>query len=127
MLFRSRGKLDAIGHITDLVGMQKDRNAQFMVAEVEEVMIPGPVQAQEMDAKKVEEGKFEVDKQENVETQVKVSTKEYVIKKDDSLWKIAAQQLGSGHRWKYLYEFNKDQIKNPSKLKAGTTILIPVE
>jgi len=28
----SRGKLDAVAPITDLVGMQKDRNAQFMIA-----------------------------------------------------------------------------------------------
>src|SRR3989338_8789615 len=33
----SRGKLDAVAPISDLVGMQKDRNAQFMIAEVEEV------------------------------------------------------------------------------------------
>ena len=31
----SRGKLDAVAPVNDLVGMQKDRNAQFMIAEVE--------------------------------------------------------------------------------------------
>lgn len=36
----SRGKLDALAPTHDIVGMQKDRNAQFMIAEVEEVMIP---------------------------------------------------------------------------------------
>ena len=36
----SRGKLDAVAPISDLFGMQKDRNAQFMVAEVEEVIMP---------------------------------------------------------------------------------------
>jgi outer membrane protein OmpA-like peptidoglycan-associated protein len=123
----SRGKLDAVSPVKDLVGMQKDRNAQFMVAEVEEVMMPDPSQAQAENAKQVEEGKYIVEKEEKVETEVKVSTKEYVIQKDDSLWKIAAKELGSGHRWKYLYEFNKDRIKNPNKLKAGTTILIPIE
>jgi outer membrane protein OmpA-like peptidoglycan-associated protein len=35
----SRGKLDSVAHVDDLVGMAKDRNAQFMIAEVEEVMI----------------------------------------------------------------------------------------
>ncbi|MBI3990784.1 MAG: OmpA family protein, partial [Candidatus Omnitrophica bacterium] len=56
----SRGKLDAVAPITDLVGMQKDRNAQFMIAEVEEVMIPYPGETQEIEvpeAKKIEEGK----------------------------------------------------------------------
>ena len=28
---------------------------------------------------------------------------------------------------KYLYEMNKDKIKNPNKLKAGVKIVIPVE
>jgi nucleoid-associated protein YgaU len=35
--------------------------------------------------------------------------------------------MGSGNRWKYLYELNKEVIKNPDKLKAGVVIKIPVE
>jgi len=124
----SRGKLDAVAPITDLVGMQKDRNAQFMIAEVEEVMIPAPDLPQiQQEAKPVEEGKYIIEKEEHVESAVKVSEKEYVIQKGDSLWKIAEKELGSGHRWKYLYELNKDKIKNPNKLKAGQKIVIPVE
>ncbi|MDP3790958.1 MAG: OmpA family protein [Candidatus Omnitrophota bacterium] len=122
----SRGKLDAIAHVRDLVGMAKDRNAQFMVAEVEEINIPYAGEAPE-GAKSVEEGKYVEETEEVVESQVKVSTREYVIQKDDSLWKIAQKEMGSGHRWKYLYELNKDVIKNPKKLKAGTKIVIPIE
>ncbi len=122
----SRGKLDAIAHVTDLEGMAKDRNAQFMVAEVEETMIPytGTPPA---DAQQVSENKYVEETKEKVESQVKVSTREYVIKEGDSLWKIAQKELGNGNRWEYLYEFNKDRIKNPKKLKAGKTIIIPVE
>ena len=129
----SRGKLDAIAHVTDLVGMQKDRNAQFMVAEVEEVMIPyageSLAEAKESlkEAKVIEEGKLLEEKKENVESEIKVSTKEYTIQKNDSLWKIAAKELGSGHRWNTLYELNKDKIKNPKKLKVGIKIIIPIE
>jgi len=124
----SRGKLDAVAPITDLVGMQKDRNAQFMIAEVEEVMIPAPDLPQiQQEAKPVEEGKYIIEKEEHVESAVKVSQKEYIIQKNDSLWKIAEKELGSGHRWKYLYELNKDRIKNPNKLKAGQKIIIPIE
>lgn len=122
----SRGKLDAVAPLTDLVGMQKDRNAQFMIAEVQEVMIPyeGPVPPE---AKAVENGKFITETTEKVESQVKVSTREYVIQGGDSLWKIAQKELGSGSRWKYLYQLNKDVIDNPNKLKAGKKIMIPVE
>ena len=62
-----------------------------------------------------------------MESQPKASTKEYTIQKDDSLWKIAVKEMGNGNRWKYLYELNKERIKNPNKLKAGVVILIPVE
>lgn len=123
----SRGKLDAVAPISDLVGMQKDRNAQFMIAEVEEVMIPAGSFPEERNATEVEEGKYIIEKDEKVESAVKVSTREYVIKKNDSLWKIAEREMGNGNRWKYLYELNKGRINNPNKLKLGQTIIIPVE
>lgn len=123
----SRGKLDALAPITDLFGMQKDRNAHFVIAEVEEVMLPAPGSAEELEAKPLEEGKFLLEKEENVESELQVSTKNYKVQKGDTLWKIAQKELGSGHRWKYLYELNRNKIKTPHKLKAGTTIVIPVE
>ena len=122
----SRGKLDAIAYVKDLLGMAKDRNAQFMVAEVEEINIPYAGDIPE-NATVVAEGKYVEQVQEIVEAEPKVSTREYVVKQNDSLWKIAEAQLGGGHRWKYLYELNKDRIKDPKKLKAGTRIIIPVE
>ena len=124
----SRGKLDAIAPVTDLVGMQKDRNAQFMIAEVREVMMPykGETQVPQT-AQPVEEGKYSIEEEEVVESEIQVSTKEYVTKKGDTLWKIAQRELGSGHRWKNIYNLNKDKIKNPDRVKPGTKILIPVE
>lgn len=123
----SRGKLNAVAPITDVVGMQKDRNAQFMIAEVEEIMMPSPEPPAEPGVQKVEEGKYMVQTEEKLESAPKASTKEYTIQKNDSLWKIAQKEMGNGKRWQYLYELNKDRIKNPNKLKAGTVILIPVE
>ncbi len=126
----SRGKLDAIAPVTDLVGMAKDRNAQFMVAEIEEVMLPyqGEAPAEvPAGAQKVEEGMYVEQAEEMVEGEIKVTTKDYTIQPGDSLWKIAQKELGSGHRWQYLYNLNKDRIKDPQKLKAGTKIVIPIE
>lgn len=132
----SRGKLDAIAPVTDLVGMAKDRNAQFMIAEVEEVMIPYPGEGPETEeakpaeaeeAKEIEEGKYLIEKEEVVESEIKVETKEYITKKGDTLWGIAQKELGDGNKWKNIYELNKEKIKNPNKLKAGKRLLIPIE
>jgi len=123
----SRGKLDAIAPVTDLIGMQKDRNAQFMIAEVEEIMLPYQGEPDIPRVKKIEEGKYLVEEEKKVESEIKVTTKEYIIQKNDSLWKIAKKELGNGNRWKNIYELNKDKIKNPNKLKAGQKITIPIE
>ncbi len=123
----SRGKLDAIAPVTDLVGMQKDRNAQFMIAEVEEVMIPAPGEAQLEQATKVEEGKYVIDEEKNVESKIKVSTRVYTVKAGDTFSSIARKELGKPGRWKNIYELNKEKVKDPNKLKAGIKILIPIE
>lgn len=123
----SRGKLDAIAPLMDILGMQKDRNAQFMIAEIQEVMIPYPEELEEMRAEPIEEGKYLVEEKEVVESGVKVSTKEYTVKKGDTLSGIASKEYGGAHRWKYLYELNKSRIKNPNKLEVGQKIIIPVE
>jgi outer membrane protein OmpA-like peptidoglycan-associated protein len=115
----SRGKLDALAPTHDIVGMQKDRNAQFMIAEVEEVMIP----AEKAD---LYEGKSIEEKQE-LTGQIRVSTKDYVIKSGDTLWAIAAREYGDGKQWKRIYEFNKDVISNPNRPRKGTRIQIPIE
>lgn len=124
----SRGKLDAVAPVKDVMGMQKDRNAQFMVAEVDEVNIPADqVPSKDANLQIADDGKYVVEEKENVESGMKVSTTEYTIKANDSLWKIAQKEMGNGNRWQYLYELNKDRIKNPNKLKKGTVIIIPIE
>jgi len=127
VLIVSRGKLDAVAPITDIVGMQKDRNAQFMIAEVEEVLIPYPDIIEGYDAKKIGESSFLIEEEKDLIGQIKATTKEYVIKEGDSLSKIAKEHMGSAHRWQHLYEMNKDKIKDPNKLRKGQKILIPVE
>ncbi len=117
----SRGKMDALAPTNDIEGMQKDRNAQFMIAEVEEVMIPAS-QAHLYQDKVIEE-------KENVEGAIKVNFKDYVIQPGDTLWKIAEREYGAGQgrQWKRIYEFNKDVIADPNKPKKGARIRIPIE
>lgn len=126
----SRGKLDALAPVTDLVGMAKDRNAQFMVAVVEEVSLPYPGKPEGIageDVRQVDEHKYVVEKEEQVEGEIKVTTKDYVIKKGDTLWSISEKELGDGKKWKNIYRLNKSKIKDPNRLRSGIKIVIPVE
>ena len=117
----SRGKLDALAPTNDIEGMQKDRNAQFMIAEVEEVMIPAS-QASLYQDKVIEE-------KEVVEGAIRVDFKDYTIQPGDTLWKIAEREYGQGQgrQWKRIYEFNKEVISDPNKPRKGTRIRIPIE
>jgi nucleoid-associated protein YgaU len=51
----------------------------------------------------------------------------YVVRRGDSLWRIAsrADVYGRGVRWKRLYEANQDRIGNPDRIHPGQEIQIP--
>ena len=51
----------------------------------------------------------------------------YRIKKDDTLRKIARQFYGDERKWKLIYEYNKDIIKNPDLIFPCVKIRIPKE
>lgn len=57
---------------------------------------------------------------------VKPVPKVYVVKKGDNLWKIAKLQLGSGARWKEIYNLNRKVIgADPDKLHPGQRLVMP--
>jgi nucleoid-associated protein YgaU len=50
----------------------------------------------------------------------------YTVKKGDNLWNIAKKHLGSGSKWKDIYNANKGVIgSNPNLIYAGQKITIP--
>lgn len=59
----------------------------------------------------------------------KVATPEkpdkYVVKKGDSLWKIAGKVYGNPLKWHRIYKANKDKIKNPNRIYPNTVLVIP--
>jgi lysozyme len=50
-------------------------------------------------------------------------TKDYVVKEQDSLWKISEKIYGSGYNWVDIVKENK--IQNPNLLYVGTKLIIP--
>jgi LysM repeat protein len=58
----------------------------------------------------------------------------YTVKKGDSLWRIAAQHLGSGTQWPRIWKYNNRRevmaatgrgVPNPDLIYVGQTIMIP--
>ncbi len=49
----------------------------------------------------------------------------HLVRPGDSLWRIAAQEMGEGYLWPALYRANRDQIQNPSVLYPGQRLAIP--
>ena len=58
-------------------------------------------------------------------TETTDSAKQYTLQSGDRLMTIALREYGDRNFWAYLYEENKDKIKNPDLVPAGLTITIP--
>lgn len=50
---------------------------------------------------------------------------EYTVQKNDTLQKISKKFYDTYRRWNKIYEANKDKIKDPNHVKAGTVLTIP--
>ena len=51
----------------------------------------------------------------------------YVVKEDDSLWKISAEQLGNGSRFEEISKLNTDVLNDKNKLKPGMKLRLPAK
>lgn len=51
----------------------------------------------------------------------------YVVVSGDSLWLIAANQLGNNKRWREIYNLNQNIIANPELIFAGQKLAMPAK
>lgn len=51
--------------------------------------------------------------------------KMYIVKKGDSLSKIAKHEYGDANKWRRIFEANQDQIKDPDLIQPGQELKIP--
>lgn len=49
----------------------------------------------------------------------------YTVKENDKLWRIAAEQLGSGTRWTEIRDLNPDVLKGGEQLQVGMRLKLP--
>ena len=49
----------------------------------------------------------------------------YTVKENENLWKIAAEQLGSGNAWTQIRDLNQDILKGEDQVRVNTRIRIP--
>lgn len=68
---------------------------------------------------------WKVAKAAEPEVPAEPATQTYVVKSGDCLWNIAAKELGSGLKWKDIYEANKATIKDANLIYVGQTLVIP--
>ncbi len=55
----------------------------------------------------------------------KTKTAKYVVKRDDTLWKIATQIFGNGSRYHEIFKLNRDIIRNADDIAVGTCLSLP--
>ena len=53
------------------------------------------------------------------------AAKTYTVKPGDTLSKIAKEHLGNANAYMKIFEANKDQLKDPDKIKPGQVLRIP--
>ena len=51
----------------------------------------------------------------------------HTVVKGDNLWKISERTLGSGARYKEIFEANRPMLKDPDKIYPGQVLRIPAK
>ena len=59
------------------------------------------------------------------ETNNAPKAKTYTVKQGDTLWAISAKYLGSGAKYRLIYNANRNVLSNPNIVKVGQVLTIP--
>lgn len=49
----------------------------------------------------------------------------HVVRRGETLWSIADLRLGSGGRWREIFDLNRDRVAEPTRLSEGTVLALP--
>jgi len=53
------------------------------------------------------------------------AAEQYTVQQGDSFWTISKKAYGSGRYWQKLADYNREQVPNPDRMRAGAVIAIP--
>ena len=62
----------------------------------------------------------------SAESRKAIQSKRYVVREGDSLWRIAAEQLGDGSRYGEIAKLNADILEDEDSLTVGMPLKMPV-
>ena len=60
-------------------------------------------------------------------TETVVKTRLYTVKKNDSLWRIAQEQLGDGKRFTEIAKLNDKLLSDEDSIKVGMKLKLPAK
>jgi hypothetical protein len=63
--------------------------------------------------------------QDRQDTQQTPHGESYIVQEGDTLWRIAARQLGEGRRYKEIAELNAGLVNDENSLAVGTHLIMP--
>ena len=56
----------------------------------------------------------------------KIQTRKFhIVQKDETLSGISQKYYGSANKWKKIYDFNRNVIEDPNKIRSGIKLIIP--
>jgi tetratricopeptide (TPR) repeat protein len=70
-------------------------------------------------------GKLQMRDATSTKTAKKSGERTYTVRQGDTLASISRKFYKSSHRWQQILEANRESIKDPKKLTAGQTLVIP--
>ncbi len=53
------------------------------------------------------------------------ATRSHVVQAGETLWRIAQDSLGDGHRWTEILALNREHIRAPNQLETGLRLVLP--
>ena len=99
-------------------------------ADIPEVIEPTTEYAGDSDITAIEQIQeklaTEVSDSSKYEQTEKIQTRKFhIVQKDETLSGISQKYYGSANKWKQIYNFNRNVIKDPNRISSGTKLIIP--